>query len=76
MLQAIAIISGMLILVLVAVMAVFARWILADMPDDTSARDSRNRSIISRLWTWLNSSPELLDYRRDKRGRFRKVRRS
>jgi hypothetical protein len=53
-LEAIAIISGVLILALAIVMVVFAKWI---------------------LWTWLTTSPELLDYRRDKRGRFRKVRR-
>ena len=74
-LEAILIISGVLILVLAVIMAVFAKWILSDVADDTSSRDSRNRSIISRLWSWLNTSPELLDYRRDKRGRFRKVRR-
>ena len=33
------------------------------------------RKLFHRLRLWLMSSPKKLDYRRDKRGRFRRVRR-
>ena len=76
-LQAIALLFGSLILFLGVGMIVIARTMLSEVPEDTilSASPRRGRSIFARFWNWLNTSPPLLDYRRDKRGRFRKVRR-
>lgn len=71
----IAIISGILIIVLAFMLIGLARSILSEVPDDTILAARRNRSIFARFWSWLNRSPPMLDYRRDKRGRFRKVRR-
>ena len=48
--------------------------------EDTQGRDSKKPrgmalSLWNRLRTWLLQKPARLDYRRDQRGRFRKVRR-
>jgi hypothetical protein len=56
----------------------FARLMAAnDVPQDTLGRgtDPRGASWLGRLRIWLTAKPKRLDYRRDKRGRFRKVRR-
>lgn len=46
-------------------------------PQDTVGRgtDPRSLSWIARLRVWFTATPKRLDYRRDKRGRFRRVRR-
>ncbi len=77
LLPLIAIISGVMIVMLAIILVVFARAVLSDTPDDTSSAYSndRTRSTLSRFWTWLSKPRPRLDYRRDKRGRFRKVRR-
>ena len=55
--------------------------LLADChADDTQGRDHpRSRGTAIPLWerlrAWLLKKPARLDYRRDERGRFRKVRR-
>lgn len=52
---------------------------LADPPQDTLGRVETprklrgSRSLFRRLKGWLNQTPPKLYYRRDKRGRFRKV---
>lgn len=40
-----------------------------------SSYEPRQRKLFHRLRLWLMSTPKKLDYRRDKRGRFRRVRR-
>jgi hypothetical protein len=54
-------------------------WLLAtsDVPVDigTSRGNMRAPSLIGRLRAWLTSAPKRLDYRRDRKGRFRRVRR-
>jgi hypothetical protein len=49
----------------------------ADGPQDTLGRgtDSRSVSLLGRLRIWLTATPKRLDYRRDEKGRFRRVRR-
>jgi hypothetical protein len=46
-------------------------------PQDIAGRgaDARSVSWFGRLRIWLTATPKRLDYRRDKRGRFRRVRR-
>lgn len=79
--EIIAITSGILIIVLAVILIGLARAILAEVPDDTSSgilgrHFSRGSgSLFARFWSWLNRSQLLLDYRRDKLGRFRRVRR-
>jgi hypothetical protein len=48
-----------------------------DEPQDTMGRgaDPRSLSWLGRLRIWLTATPKRLDYRRDKKGRFRRVRR-
>ena len=48
-----------------------------DVPQDTLGRESNlhSRSWLGRLRIWLTAKPKRLDYRRDKKGRFRRVRR-
>jgi hypothetical protein len=63
---------------LIVLLVWFARLMAAsDVPQDTLGRgtDPRGSSWLSRLRIWLTATPKRLDYRRDKRGRFRKVRR-
>lgn len=40
-----------------------------------SSYEPKQRKLLYRLRRWLMSSPKKLDYRRDKLGRFRRVRR-
>jgi hypothetical protein len=65
--------------VLLVVLLVWIARLLAanDVPQDTAARDSspRRAGWFGRLRLWLTASPKRLDYRRDKKGRFRRVRR-
>jgi hypothetical protein len=48
-----------------------------DVPQDTLGRgtDPRGAGWLGRVRIWLTAKPKRLDYRRDKRGRFSKVRR-
>jgi hypothetical protein len=40
-----------------------------------SCYQPKQRKLLYRFRLWLMSTPKKLDYRRDKRGRFRRVRR-
>ena len=78
--------TGML---LVGLITIFAAVVLAgawavlsaltDLPEDTVGRVEKprksrgSRSLFGRLKGWLNQTPPKLYYRRDKRGRFRKI---
>jgi hypothetical protein len=47
-----------------------------NVPQDTiSHLTRRSSSWLGRLRSWLTAKPKRLDYRRDKKGRFRRVRR-
>ena len=76
-----AIVFALTILFALILFGWFARSLNSDIPEDVAPGSGhrkhvrRPRSIFSRFWSWLNKSPPLLDYRRDKKGRFRKVRR-
>ena len=60
----------------------FLCWTVAEAPDDDAASDERRRNPRNfydpRTWAayqrWTRHRPLLLSYRRDKRGRFRKLR--
>jgi len=63
-------------------LVVFLVWLVrvvasTDVPQDTSGRESNPNSLswLGRLRIWLTAKPKRLDYRRDKKGRFRRVRR-
>ena len=63
---------------LIMLLVWFARLMAAsDVPQDTVGRgaDPRAASWLGRLRIWLTATPKRLDYRRDKKGRFRRVRR-
>jgi hypothetical protein len=67
-----------LILVLMSAlaMALLLSWTLQDTPDDVSNSDEpiENPSVFYDPRTWAIFQPiPLLSYRRDKRGRFRKM---
>ena len=49
----------------------------SEVPDDVASSRGRGRpqSLLGRFRAWLTSTPKKLDYRRDKKGRFRRVRR-
>jgi hypothetical protein len=48
----------------------------AEEPQDVIGRgDAKSSSWFGRLRLWLAATPKRLDYRRDKQGRFRRVRR-
>jgi hypothetical protein len=49
----------------------------SDTPDDVASSHgpSRAPTLIGRFRAWLRSKPKRLDYRRDKRGRFRRMKR-
>lgn len=65
---AVAVIATLFALVLALVV-----WLSGDgVKDDT---DGRPRRLFDRMRRWLTRSTPKLDYRRDKKGRFRKVRR-
>lgn len=57
-------------------------WLASVLSDEEPGQDitgssyePRQRKLLYRLRRWLMSSPKKLDYRRDKLGRFRRVRR-
>jgi hypothetical protein len=65
-------------LIIVVGMIWLARVLSGEEPGQDvtgSSYEPRQRKLFYRLRLWLMSSPKKLDYRRDKRGRFRRVRR-
>jgi hypothetical protein len=63
---------------LLAALIWFARLLAAtETPQDVVGQGANARSLswLGRLRVWLTATPKRLDYRRDKRGRFRRVRR-
>ncbi|MGQ7829309.1 hypothetical protein [Altererythrobacter sp. Z27] len=52
-------------------------WLSADFADEQAQNDRMQggQSVFRRFFRWLNKPTQRLDYRRDKLGRFRKVRR-
>jgi hypothetical protein len=57
-------------------------WLSSVLSGEDSAQDvtgsgyqPKQRKLLYRFRLWLMSSPKKLDYRRDKKGRFRRVRR-
>jgi hypothetical protein len=69
-----AIAFPLLVLFLVWLVRVVAS---TDVPQDTIGRERSLNSLswLGRLRIWLTAKPKRLDYRRDKKGRFRRVRR-
>ena len=69
----------LLFVLAVIVMVFIIAWALADdgVREEPEKRRRRGklRSFLSRFWSWANSVPPRLEYRRDKKGRFRKIRR-
>lgn len=65
------------LLVLCALVAIVRILAANDIPDDvaSSRGPPRAPSLMGRFRSWLTSTPKKLDYRRDKRGRFRRMRR-
>jgi len=64
--------------IFVSVLLVWFASLLAstNVPQDTiSHLTTRSSSWLGRLRSWLTAKPKRLDYRRDKKGRFRRVRR-
>ena len=61
----------------IVVIAVFVRWLFAGTAEpDTHGRDApRSVSLVSRFMRWARKPVPKLFYRRDKKGRFRKIRR-
>jgi hypothetical protein len=59
---------------LVAIVRILAA---SEVPDDvaSSRGPARPPSLVGRFRSWLTSTPKKLDSRRDKRGRFRRMRR-
>lgn len=47
----------------------------ADDSVDTQAKPRGLKSRLRRFWSWANAVPPKLEYRRDKKGRFRKLKR-
>lgn len=67
---------GLPILVVLG-LAGFASWLFAGTAEpDTRGRDEpRRMSLVSRLMRWVRKPVPKLFYQRDKKGRFRKIRR-
>ena len=64
--------------IFVSVLLVWFASLLAstNVPQDTISHwTRRSSSWLGRLRSWLTAKPKRLDYRRDKKGRFRRVRR-
>ena len=59
---------------LIAIVRILAA---SNVQDDvaSSLGPPRAPSLVGRFRAWLTSTPKKLDYRRDKRGRFRRMRR-
>jgi hypothetical protein len=68
---------GLPLLVLGGLIAVVRILAAGEVPDDvgSSRGPPRTPTLAGRFRTWLTSTPKKLDYRRDKRGRFRRMRR-
>ena len=71
------ILAALVPIVLLIGLCTLVYWASADFADNQAELESANgnQSIFRRLFRWLNKPTERLDYRRDKLGRFRKVRR-
>ena len=69
-------IAGLLLVGLGAIVLV-VRWAThgAETSDEVGHDARPSRSLLKRFMNWANKPVPKLDYRRDKRGRFRKVRR-
>ncbi|QIG53280.1 hypothetical protein G6N82_03145 [Altererythrobacter sp. BO-6] len=69
--------AGLVPIVLLIGLCTLVYWASADFADNQAELEGANgnQSIFRRLFRWLNKPTERLDYRRDKLGRFRKVRR-
>ena len=70
--------AGGLPVVLFLVLLWFLRLLTDDdVPQDILGRDydPKSATLMGRFRSWLTAKPKRLDYRRDKRGRFRRVRR-
>ena len=57
-------------------------WLASALAGEESGQDvtgsgyqPKHRKLFYRFRLWLTATPKKLDYRRDKRGRFRRVRR-
>lgn len=65
-------------LVILTALLWFSRLLSEELPQEDITGinvEPTKRNLFKRLRLWLMSSPKKLDYRRDKRGRFRRVRR-
>ncbi len=62
---------------LVILTILFIRWLLAEVedPDGKTARDRKSSSFFGIIKRWLSKPVPKLTYRRDRKGRFRKIRR-
>ena len=74
------IVSVLFLLVAAAiVIGVMMTWALSgteeEEPGDTNRKPKGLRSRLRRFWSWANAVPPKLEYRRDKKGRFRKLKR-
>jgi hypothetical protein len=73
------VIFGTVFPTLILVLIVWIACVLAatDVPQDTLGRGAGQKQAtwLGRLRIWLTATPKRLDYRRDKKGRFRRVRR-
>jgi hypothetical protein len=72
------IVAVMVPLLAIGALVALARLLAAtEVPEDTgsSRGGARPASLMGRLRAWLTSTPRKLAYRRDKIGRFRRVRR-
>ncbi|WP_394727206.1 hypothetical protein [Altererythrobacter sp. GH1-8] len=74
------IISVLFLLVAAAiVIGVMMTWALAGAEEEHAANEKHKpgglRSRLRRFWLWANAVPPRLEYRRDKKGRFRKLKR-
>ena len=69
-------------LALVLWLSWFLSWTVAEAPEDSAASEEQRRNRRNfydpRTWAayqrWTRHRPLLISYRRDKRGRFRKLR--
>ncbi len=75
------IVSFLFVLVAAAIIiGVMMTWALsetheAEIDDDKVGKPRGLRSRLRRFWSWANAVPPKLEYRRDKKGRFRKLKR-
>ncbi|NVE94262.1 hypothetical protein [Altererythrobacter lutimaris] len=75
------ILVSLLFLLVAAAIAigVMMTWALAGSDEEhlasSEAKPRGLRSRLRRFWSWANAVPPKLEYRRDKKGRFRKLKR-